>query len=263
MSSYRPRLTRRAASRMLDDPHPGADSLSTVLAAASAPGEPTELSREELVLAQFRAGAALALVPPETTSVLSRVRKLVAAPAVAFSAAGLVLTGGGLAIAASQGALHVPFTGHDNRPDDAPSAPTSTNPGIDRTDVPGSGKPSDLPTSSQSPGATPSPSLEGLCRAFQAGAAEVNHENPAFAALVAAAGGEENLTTYCVDLVGPPKKPTTPVTPTRPAKPTQAATPTPGGAATTPSKPTQAATPSPRAPSTLPTPTARPAPPAH
>jgi hypothetical protein len=56
------------------------------------------------------------------------------------------------------------------------------------------------------PAGTPHPSLHGLCHAYQAGATN-NHgkalHNPAFSALVKAAGGRTGLTSYCDGLVGP------------------------------------------------------------
>ena len=173
-------------------------------------------------------------------------------PAVAAGAAILVLSGGGIALASSTGALDVPFTGHDNRSAHAPAAPASTNPGLtkagsvvgtpesDETEAP---DPSEPGESTETESAAPTPSLEGLCNAFQHGAFQ-HGKSQAFAALAAAAGGNSNVGGFCTSLIGTPKphpaKPTqaahpshpaapthpvTPVTPTHPAKPTQAATP--------------------------------------
>jgi hypothetical protein len=162
------------------------------------------------------------------------IRKLVAAPALTLGVAGAVLTGGGVALAASQGALHVPFTGHDDRSDHAPSAPASTNPGLTHTDAatPSAAETTGSPSAHPTPNASPSPSLTGLCRAFQAGATQDGKTNPAFSALAAAAGGGENISAYCVTLIGSPAAhpAATPThqaaTPTHPAEPTQAAHPT-------------------------------------
>lgn len=260
--STRFRLTRRSASRILDDPTAlGGLPLTSVLAAASAPAEAGELPGEMQALAQFAAGTSrIPTTAPGGTPVMSRIRKLVTAPAALAAATGLVVAGGGLALAASQGALHAPFQGHDHRSDHAPSAPASTNPGLSRTDSP-SGEPSDTatPTATHTPSGTPSPSLEGLCHAFQAGAMSHNHANPAFAALTKAAGGTANIATYCVGLIGPSHKPSTPVTPTHPAKPTQAPTSHPS----TPSRQGNPPTTPPGRPTSLPTPTSHPTPPAH
>jgi hypothetical protein len=189
--------------------------------------------------------------------------KIVAAPVAAVGVAGLVLAGG-VAVAATSGAIDVPFDGHDNRSDRAPEAPSSTNPGLDRTDqpTPGAPRPTEGPGSTEGPQGTPAPSLRGLCKAFQAGALKDGKNSPAFNALVAAAGGTENLTTYCVDLVGPAKKPTHPAKPTKPAKPTQAASPTKPPQAGQPASPTKPAKPTQAASPTLPSQAATPEKPA-
>jgi hypothetical protein len=244
MRTFRQRLTPRAAARILDRPGTaGNDALGLLLAAASAPTRADQRG-EDLAAAEFRAVTHLGQAPtPEGEPfMIKTVRRMMAAPVAALGAAALVLAGGGIALAASQGALNVPFSGHDNRSDKAPAAPATTNPGLTHvaTVVP------DTPesTATHTPSATPSPSLSGLCQAFQAGAADVNHSNPAFGALTAAAGGESNVATYCTDRIGAahtrPAKPTQAAAPTHPAKPTHAATP---GQRTVP---TQAATPTQR-----------------
>jgi hypothetical protein len=244
MRTFRQRLTPRAAARILDRPGTaGNDALGLLLAAASAPTRADQRG-EDLAAAEFRAVTHLGQAPtPEGEPLMIKtVRRMMAAPVAALGAAALVLAGGGIALAASQGALDVPFSGHDNRSDKAPAAPATTNPGLTHaaTVVP------ETPdsTATHAPSATPSPSLSGLCQAFQAGAADVNHSNPAFGALTAAAGGESNVATYCTDRIGAahtrPAKPTQAAAPTHPAKPTQAATP---GQRTVP---TQAATPTQR-----------------
>jgi hypothetical protein len=151
-------------------------------------------------------------------------RKIAAVPVAALAAAGLLVGGGGIALAASQGAVHVPFTGHDNRPSDAPSAPATANPGLTATHAPSDEATDEAAeeTMDTSPSATPSPSLHGLCVAYQAGAMDKAAENSAFAALRSAAGGADNVDAYCVALIGPSSHP---VKPTHPAKPEQAATP--------------------------------------
>jgi hypothetical protein len=52
--------------------------------------------------------------------------------------------------------------------------------------------------------ASPSPSLVGLCRAYHAGAGDNPGkalENPAFRALIDAAGGKDKVTAYCTTLL--------------------------------------------------------------
>lgn len=214
---------------MLDDPTAwaGGNGVGATLSAAAAHG-PSGLASdgEERASAVFRSAARPGSVPTQGgPSVMIRIaRKIAAAPVAALAAAGMVVAGGGIALAASQGAVHVPFVGHDSRPSDAPSAPATTNPGLTATHAP-SDEPTDeatLETPDASPSASPSPSLDGLCVAYQAGAMDKAADNPAFGALQSAAGGADNVDAYCVNLIGAS---THPVKPTHPAKPTQAATP--------------------------------------
>jgi hypothetical protein len=230
MRTRRPRLSRRTAAHMLDHPtahaHDGGvgEALSAVVSMPAVLGG----DGEDRALAAFRAVAHLDPVPTTRgTSFMTRItRKAAAAPAAALAAAGIVLAGGGIAVAASQGAVHVPFSGHDNRPSRAPSATATVNPGISGThqaQEPRDDATDTSPSSpSASPSATPSPSLEGLCVAYQAGAMDKAATNPAFTALQNAAGGADGVAAYCVNLIG---EPTHPARPTHPAKPTEAATP--------------------------------------
>jgi hypothetical protein len=219
------RLSRRTASRMLDDPtgHARDGRLGEMLSAAARPPADLADGGEERAVAAFRAVAHPDSVPTlGGTSFMTRfTRKVAAVPAAVLAAAGIVLAGGGIALAASQGAVHVPFTGHDNRSSDAPSATAATNPGLSGT----AADPSDDATDQSpaaSPSATPSPSLRGLCVAYQAGAMEKAATNPAFTALQNAAGGADSVDAYCIDLIGAPTHRNAPA---EHAKPTQAATP--------------------------------------
>jgi hypothetical protein len=225
---------------MLDDPTAYAEDggLGAALSAAARAGADLSPRGEQRAVAAFRAGAR-----PEPVStlggtpVMTRItRKIAAAP---VAAAGIVLAGGGLAFAASQGAVHVPFTGHDSRPTDAPTASATVNPGIGATHGASDEASDASPDASAS--ASPSPSLEGLCVAFQAGAMDKAASNPAFTALQNAAGGADNVDAYCVGLIGAS---THPAVPTHPARPTQAPTPHAGAAATPthPGRPTSAPT---------------------
>ncbi len=225
MSTRRPKFSRRRASRMLDDPtaYAGDAGLGAALSAASTPGLEPASRGEERAAAEFRSVAHPDPVPTlgGTPAMTRFTRKIAAVPAAILAAAGLVVAGGGIALAASQGAVHVPFTGHDNRPADAPSATATVNPGLTHTDEPTDEATDDAADESEgtTPGATPSPSLKGLCVAFQAGAMDHAATNPAFTALQTAAGGADNVAAYCVGLIGERSHPT------HPAKPTQAATP--------------------------------------
>ena len=59
------------------------------------------------------------------------------------------------------------------------------------------------------PEGSPSPSLVGLCKAYEAKVGSNAHgkalDSPAFQALVKAAGGKDKVTAYCTDLLGKPK----------------------------------------------------------
>ena len=240
MSTSRNRLTRRDAERILDHRGDPSDPVAQLVGAAAAPSGAAE--GEERAVSLFRQA------PVRVRGPLSLRRRLAALPTAVLAAGALALGGGGgLAIAATHGALHVPFTGHDHRSEQAPAAPSSTNPGLSRTPGAPAADGSEGPGADAThlPSATPSPSLAGLCRAYQAGAVPRKATNPAFAALSSAAGGAEGVTAYCSNLVG---------TPTHPARPTQAAQPTvrpaPGSTpshTTTPRvpRPTQAVTPTP------------------
>lgn len=245
MTTHRSRLTRRDAEKILDHRGDPTEPLAGLVDAAAATSA-LATGAEERAVGLFRGATPLIPVPdPEGGSPMTRLtRKLAALPAAGLAAGALVLGGSGLALAANQGAVHVPFTGHDNRSDHAPAAPTSDNPGLSGT----AGAPE---SAENTPSATPSPSLEGLCHAYQAGAMPRSAFNPAFAALSTAAGGAEGVGAYCTDLIGTSHKPAHPTQaahPTTPPKPSQAATPPiprPSQAAspTIPPKPSEAVTP--------------------
>jgi hypothetical protein len=57
---------------------------------------------------------------------------------------------------------------------------------------------------------SPSPSMVGLCHAFTAGAGDNPGkalENPAFTALITAAGGKDNVSAYCATVLVKPSHP--------------------------------------------------------
>jgi hypothetical protein len=120
--------------------------------------------------------------------------KLLTASAVATAAVG------GMSVAAATGSLPAPLQ-------DAAHS-TFNAPAHGHGHGHGHGKPNPLPGKADEPGspASPSPSLKGLCTAFQAGATDNKGNaihNPAFQALVTAAGGTSKLTAYCTKLIGP------------------------------------------------------------
>ena len=254
MSTSRDRLTRRAAERILDHQGDPREAVARLVDAAAAAAP---VAGEDQAATLFRAATSLVPVPAAGASAMRRVtRKLAALPVAGVAAGVLALGGGGLALAATQGAVNVPFTGHDNRSDHAPDAPSSSNPGLSRTPgAPGS------PAATHLPSASPSPSLEGLCHAYQAGAVPRKASNPAFAALTSAAGSAEGVGGYCTGLIGTPTRPAHP-TPTHPAPSATPTHPAPDHATTPPvTRPTEADSPSlppkprPVSPTTPPRPT--------
>lgn len=118
---------------------------------------------------------------------------------------------------------------------------------------------------SESTGGTPDAhAMWGLCTAYLAGAkADHGHalQSPAFVALELAAGGSDNVATFCATLPTPggdAAQPSHPAHPTHPAMPTQAASPTHPAAPSHPAPPSH-----PVAPSSHPTAPSHPASPSH
>lgn len=193
MSTHRPRIDRDTAEQLLRGSATSADPLVTLLAAAAAPPRPDELAGEQKVLAAFHS-AHLGPVPqPRRRSMI----KTALAKLLTLKVAGAALaatTAGGVALAA-----------------------TGNLPGVSGTDrkpaAHASAQPSDQADGERGKG-SPSPSLVGLCHAFQAGAGDNPGkalENPAFRALISAAGGEDKVADFCEDTLAsaaPDKKPT-------------------------------------------------------
>jgi len=175
----------------------GHEAFDRVLAAATAPARPEELTGEPATLAAFRAAHLVPAPRPWRPSMMKSAALKVFTLKAAIVLAGAAATGG-IALAASNGAVPSPFT---------PKAPSiSTDPSESGQLKGGSkgGTPSAKPSPDKSRDAgdkgSPSPSLVGLCRAYFAGnKAERGKalENPAFSALIDAAGGTDNVETFC------------------------------------------------------------------
>jgi len=156
-----------------------AQRLANRLAMASTAAFPGELAGEDAAAAAFRAAVSADLAPQSgrrsmsKTAVLAKLLTLKAA-AIAVAA----VSAGGVALAATTGVLPNPL---------APQNP---------------GHSTDSPGRSGTAG-TPSPSLVGLCTAYQAGAG-ADHgkalESPAFSVLITAAGGKDKVDTYCTGI---------------------------------------------------------------
>jgi hypothetical protein len=114
---------------------------------------------------------------------------------------------GGIAVAAATGTLPS-FS-------DAPSGPPASH---------APATPASKESAPDKAAGEPSPSLEGLCHAYTAGAGAEHGkalDSPAFTVLITTAGGEDKVAGYCADLLGSdakksPAEATVPVTPAHP-----------------------------------------------
>lgn len=192
MSTTRPsRIDRDTAERLLAGVPairgPGGAPLANLLAAAAAPGRPDELAGEQAALAVFRAAQLTHAPDPRRRSVLKTALAKMLTVKVAAAAA-VVAVGGGVAVAAETGALPNPLSAVKGQP--------SASPDVDKSKAAGG---------TEHGNGSPSPSLVGLCRAFQAGAGSAEHskalENPAFTVLITTAGGKDKVDTYCTSLL--------------------------------------------------------------
>ena len=224
----RHRMTPAEAERLFRSGATGdGDALSALIAAASRPAGAGELAGEAAALRQFRAAHLETGSRPRRPALLKTVLANVVAAKVALTATLAAAATGGIAFAAasldspgSSGGPHsaaAPYSSvsRSNDPSDESADPT---PGESDESSASTGEPSESAgepsqSDSESPGsesphpkATPSPSLSGLCKAYRAGATDNPGKaisNPAFSVLVAAAGGVDNLGSYCDTLLGP------------------------------------------------------------
>jgi hypothetical protein len=190
--------SRRAHDEQLSDALTGDSALSRVLADAAGPAHEAELAGLGTARAAFTA-----LRPSHrrfpVTSVLGR---LLALKVLLVGAAAASL--GGVSLAAASGSLP---DGAQNAAHQLVGAPAAHghSAGV-RQDGIHRHQPSS--SSSATPEASPSPSLVGLCRAYGAGVATSHGkalDNPAFTALMTAAGGKEGVDAFCAaQLAGAP-----------------------------------------------------------
>jgi hypothetical protein len=255
MSGYRTRrLDRSTAERLLTGVRATTDTnadtttavLAMVLRAAAAPARPDELTGERAALAAYSNPAQLGPVPESRR--LSMLKSTLAKALTVKAALVIAALGAsGVALAASAGALPTPWSG-----------PPATPPATSRSHTPPAappvtptGRPSDAgkPSGTGTPaGATPDPSLAGLCQAYTAQVGENPGkalESPAFAALITAAGGRDEVPAYCDALAEdhPTGKPSDLPTPTEHGN-APSTHPTPSNRPSTPGSPARAADPS-------------------
>jgi hypothetical protein len=233
----------------------GPDELRRVLAAASAPAEARELAGEQAAVAQFRASYADSVQPVRRRSVIKTAAAKVIGAKVVLGAALAALATGGVAVAAATDHLPGPGSHHSQAGPAAESShvrqvspSTPTTPSGQPTPTGPRGQSGTHPSSSHASAASPSPSLVGLCTAYEAKVADNPGKaltGPAFTALITAAGGSDNVAAFCVTVLGDghptgsPSHPTGSPT-THPTPPTTYPTPPtthPTGSPSTPAKP--------------------------
>jgi hypothetical protein len=215
MSQQPHRIGGRTAEDLLNgadvpSPYP---VLAATLRAAAGPARPGELAGRQAAVAAFRVALQDHSAPIGRRSrIRTPVLRLSLRAAVV---AAVVLGTGGVALAASTGAISIPLNHHP-----VPSSPATTqHPGVGQD-------------SSKHPGTPdPSPSLVGLCHAYLDGAGS-DHGNaldsPAFQALITAAGGKDGVDAFCTQLLATLKPSHTPDGKPSATPPGQAATDHPG-----------------------------------
>lgn len=185
-----PPLSRAHAERLLAG---GADDdfgpLSAVLAAAAAPGGSVAPEGLSVAVAAFAtAGHSTATGPRSKVAVVRAAASRMLAVKVLIATAGVAV--GGAAVAASTGAL--PGPAHIGGQSGARDHQLSSNSGSAGTNATAS-------RASSSPETVPI----GLCRAWAStpGPAAVRADDPAFRALIVAAGGQVAVDSYCAPVL--------------------------------------------------------------
>ena len=170
-----------------------AGHLGDVLAAASAPAEPDELIGEDAAVAMFHAARTRRAARPHRHQTRTTAVKRLLTAKFAVVTVVISVGVGGVAVAASTGNL--PIVSHH------PISPTASSTGITpRHPVTVSTTNKPRPSATTTNPAAPSTSLSDLCHAYTA-AVTAGHtpasDTPAFARLIAAAGGATHVAAYC------------------------------------------------------------------
>lgn len=197
-----PRVDRDAAERLVAGK--GVGPVASVLRAAAAPAHRDELAGEDAAVAAFRTAAT---AEPVRRPVF---RKAVAKALTIKVAIVMAIAGStGVVLAASEGALPMPWS---NIPAEVPATTTTT------PQAPSS--PGARTAEGQLPPADPDPAVIGLCEAYVAHE-DKDLDNPAFRALVEAAGGKDEVASYCelVEAAKPSTEPGRPSTSGKPEEP--------------------------------------------
>jgi hypothetical protein len=181
------------AQRLLRGDAAGPDRLAALLAAAAAQAAAhDDLVGEEAAVTAFREAR---LTPAHQLRSQSMIKTAVAKLlTLKLAAAALTVTAaGGVALAAGTGHLPHSLGG---------SAPTAQPTPGHEAGTPHTSKAAAAHGKDHS--ASPSPSLIGLCHAYQAGAGHNPGkalDNPAFTHLITVAGGRDKVAAYCTDLL--------------------------------------------------------------
>ncbi len=161
------------------------DALASLLAVAAGSAHDRELAGEAEAVLAFRR-ARLDPAPQSRRPLMSATKLLVAKAVIAA----LGVSGGGVALAAATGHLPSNLTGK----------PAAASSAANRTATPSA----NATPASQHPDASPSPSLHGLCQAYTAHVGSGPGkalDNPAFSALITAAGGKDKVAAFCTSLL--------------------------------------------------------------
>jgi len=202
-----------AADQLLDGAPSGPPALARLLAAASAPGRPSELASEEAVLTAFRLvrDAAPAAAVPRVIAHHERRRVFPKRASVRLLVAGgalmAVAAAGGVAVAAGvvPGPLRIlaPANPAEKSGDRTPGR-TAGGPGGPASGGPASTENSQADPTRNGPTETTPANLNGLCHSFQEAAVvdlQAALANPRFAILVTLAGGAPEVQSYCVKII--------------------------------------------------------------
>jgi hypothetical protein len=196
-------LDAATSERLLAGERVGPPALVRLLAAAAAPPFPQETAGEDVAAMAFRTARSQPVREGTPRPAVARRAallwiKTVAAVSVAVAAAGA-------ALAAGTGVLPNPF----DRPAPSTATPGSSHPQPSLSDPRSAGGSTGVVPSTPGPGGPPATvpaAMDGLCRVYLAQEERAPGQaasSPAFATLVAAAGGPEHVVEYCATLLGP------------------------------------------------------------
>ena len=216
-----PPLNRANAEAILTGTATERSELAQIIAAARGSATSAELAGEAAAMIRFQA-ARLEPAAAHRVTVRKRMSDKLLAAKVGIAAALAAAATGGVALAAAahtqtEPAHHalpastsVAAPSHDGTP--TPRATKAAVPPPPSHAAAASAAPPAPGGAGSHPSASPSRSLRGLCIAYFANEITGGKrlDNPAFGALVTAAGGKDKITTYCLTLLRADPHPTRP-----------------------------------------------------